>query len=204
LNSRAALAVILTDISRSPVLLNWLHDVSGFKDRRTLPRHRGIQITKWCPFQRQTILMKDRFRRTGRRTRFTVDAVLRIDIQHPSTFVKTIGRTNDNAVGVSAVAAWLSNNVSHGIVALGVFAADSEEGNHCAVNSIKQGDVHKSFSIKPLRRILQQTLFASESPYLVVLNAYAVPSWVDSRGNCWPKVHKMRVFSGNWSQMALM
>lgn len=81
--------------------------------------------------------MKNRVRRTGWHTRFTVDAILRIDIQHPSTLVKTIGRTNDNAVGVPAVAAWLSNNVSHGIIALEVFAADSCQCNHCAVNSIK-------------------------------------------------------------------
>ena len=148
--------------------------------------------------------MKNRVRRTGWHTRFTVDAILRIDIQHPSTLVKTIGRTNDDAVGVPAVTAWLSNNVSHGIVALEVFAADTFQCNHCAVNSIKSGGAHNSFSRRLLRWILSQTLFASESPYLVVPNALAVPLLVDSYGNCWPEPHKMRVISGKLPQKALV
>ncbi len=80
--------------------------------------------------------MKNCVRRTSRHTRFAVDAFLRMDIKHPPTFVKAIGRTNDDAVGVSAITAWFSNNVSHGILALEVFATDSEEGNRRAAKLI--------------------------------------------------------------------
>jgi hypothetical protein len=41
-----------------------------------------------------------------------------MDVKHPPTLVKTIGRTNNNTVGVSAIPARLSNNMSHEILAL--------------------------------------------------------------------------------------
>ena len=78
----------------------------------------SIELNEMGPRFGNVALVKNRFDRTFGNAGFTVDAVNRVDVEHRIVFVKTVTRTNNDAVGVLAVAARLADDKGHGLVPL--------------------------------------------------------------------------------------
>jgi hypothetical protein len=57
--------------------------------------------------------MKDRFDRTLGDTRFTIDALIGVNIKHRLAFVETLYGADDNAICVTASVTCFTNNVCH-------------------------------------------------------------------------------------------
>src|SRR5579871_2627301 len=73
----------------------------------------GINLRPLGPLRGDVGLGEDRFHRAFRHARFTVDAVLRIDVKHLVVLVKAFHRADDAAIGVLAIVAGFTNGVSH-------------------------------------------------------------------------------------------
>jgi hypothetical protein len=58
--------------------------------------------------------VENRFYWTFGNARFAVDALIGVDVKHLVPFIKTLNRTNYDAICIAASYARLSNNVSHG------------------------------------------------------------------------------------------
>ena len=57
--------------------------------------------------------MEDRFDGAFRHASFAIDALIRMNVQHLLTFIKTFNRADDDAIGVFAAKARLGNYMSH-------------------------------------------------------------------------------------------
>jgi len=90
-----------------------LHRLFLFGDDRAL---RGEFFVEFCvrfPFFREVVFMEDRLDGAFGDARFAVDAFIRVDVQHLLAFIETLDRADNNAIGVFAAEAGLSNNVGH-------------------------------------------------------------------------------------------
>ena len=83
-------------------------------DARALRSHLGVQVLVARPLFRQVISVENRCHRALRNTGFAIDALFRVNEEDRFAFVKTLDRTNNNAVGVLAVETGFSNNMCHG------------------------------------------------------------------------------------------
>jgi len=59
------------------------------------------------------VFMENRFHRTFRNTRFTVNAFFGVNINHLLAFIETLYRANDNTIGVLTCKTWFANYVGH-------------------------------------------------------------------------------------------
>src|SRR5690606_38390818 len=82
-------------------------------DHRALRRKLSVQRGVVFPLFREVVFVEDGLDRTFGNARLAVDAFIRMDVEHRLTLVKTLDRTDDNAVGVLAVETRLRNDVSH-------------------------------------------------------------------------------------------
>ncbi len=105
-------------LSRSPapgsrVRLLLLRNMAAlsFEDRDPL----RVELNEASPPLGDIRLMIDRLDRTFRHTRFTVNAHLRIDVEHPVVLVEAITGTNGNAIGVLAVLTRFTDDIGHGL-----------------------------------------------------------------------------------------
>jgi hypothetical protein len=73
----------------------------------------GVELQIALPLIRQIVLVKDCFDRAFGHTRFAVDALFRVDVQHLVTLVETLYGANDHAISVFASRARLGNDVRH-------------------------------------------------------------------------------------------
>ena len=85
-----------------------------FGNHRKLGTQLGIQLRESGPFFGQVIFMEDRLDGAFRNTRFAVNALVRMDVEHLFTFVEALYGANNDAIGVLAREARLCNYVSHG------------------------------------------------------------------------------------------
>lgn len=81
---------------------------------RALWSHLGVQVLVARPLFRQVISVENRCHRALRNTGLAIDALLRVNEEDRFAFVKTLDRTNNDAVGVLAVETGFSNNMCHG------------------------------------------------------------------------------------------
>jgi hypothetical protein len=79
-----------------------------------LSRHHGIQVAIGNPVGRESVFMKNRVLGTSRYTRLAINAQFGVDKQHAVPLPEAIRRAYRHALGRFAVAAWLSNDMSHG------------------------------------------------------------------------------------------
>ena len=84
-----------------------------FGDDGQFLRFFGIDLDVILPLLRKIVLVKNRFYRTFWHASFTVDALIRIDVDHGFPFVETFYGANHNTVCVFAVEASLCNHVCH-------------------------------------------------------------------------------------------
>src|ERR1044072_4113507 len=82
----------------------------------TLWRHFGIEFLECLLVFRQVVFMENGFHGTFRHARFTVDALIGVDVQHLLTLVKALDRADNDTVGVLASKTRLSNYVSHELI----------------------------------------------------------------------------------------
>src|SRR5207302_2044042 len=73
----------------------------------------GVERGEAGPLRRDVGLGEDRLDGTLRHTRLTVDAVLRIDVQHHVILPEALDRADRHAVSVLAVVARLANSMRH-------------------------------------------------------------------------------------------
>lgn len=85
------------------------------RDDLGLCSHICIHFCVFLPLVRNIVFMKNRFHWTLGDASFTVDALLRMDVQHLFPFVKALDWANDDTICISAADAGLSNNVGHGL-----------------------------------------------------------------------------------------
>ena len=90
-----------------------LERVFLFGDHRTLGAFLGVQGRELFPLVGEVVFVKDRLDGALRHASFTVDALVGVDVQHLRPFVETINRAHDDTVGILAVEAGLSDDVSH-------------------------------------------------------------------------------------------
>lgn len=62
---------------------------------------------------RKVVFVEDRFDGTFRNTGFTINALIRVDVEHCFAFVETFDGADNDAVSVSAAVAGLGNYVCH-------------------------------------------------------------------------------------------
>lgn len=84
-----------------------------FRDNLRLRSHFRVHFDVVFPLVRHIVLVENRFYRAFGNTRFTIDALLGMDVQHLLPFVKALDRANNYTIRVSAAYAWLGNNVRH-------------------------------------------------------------------------------------------
>jgi hypothetical protein len=82
-------------------------------DTRALWSHFGIQFLVGSPFRWKIVFVENRSDRALRHTCFAVNAFIRMNEQDGFTFVEALHWTNDHAVSVFAVEAWLGDDMSH-------------------------------------------------------------------------------------------
>jgi hypothetical protein len=73
----------------------------------------GVELNKMHPLAGNTRLVEDRFNRTLRHASFTIDALLRVDIELHGVVVEAFTRTDDHAVRVLAVMTRLTHDIGH-------------------------------------------------------------------------------------------
>ena len=86
-----------------------------FGDDRELNSHLSVQFGERGPLFRQVVFVENGFDRTLRDAGFTIDAFIRVNVEHLFTLVKAFDRAHDHAVGVLAGKAGFGNDMSHGV-----------------------------------------------------------------------------------------
>lgn len=108
----------------------------------------GIQLGELSPFFRQVIFVEDRLDRTFGNTRFAVDALVRVDVEHLLAFVEAFHGANNDAIGVLARETRRCNYVSHG--------SDLQFGQRCGLRNSHFGRVPHKFGTR--RQVSTQKL----------------------------------------------
>ena len=73
----------------------------------------GIQVDVFLPLLRNAIAVKDRFHGTFDSTCFTINTLIRMNVDHAFIFIKALNWAYDDTVGVFAIVTRLANNVWH-------------------------------------------------------------------------------------------
>src|SRR4029079_289702 len=81
--------------------------------RRLGAGEHGVEVDERLPLVGQRALLEDCRRRALRLTRAAIDALVRVDDEEVLSLVKTLDRTDGDAVGVLALDAWFRNDVRH-------------------------------------------------------------------------------------------
>src|SRR5688572_12986317 len=84
-----------------------------FGYHRALRRHLGVELDEGFLVFGHIVLMKDSLHGTLGHAGFAVDALIRMDVEHLIAFVKAFHWAYNDAIGVLAAKAGLSNDVGH-------------------------------------------------------------------------------------------
>jgi hypothetical protein len=84
-----------------------------FGDDRALGCHFGVELGEGLLVLGHIVLMENGLDGAFGNASFAIDAFIRVDVKHLLTFIKAFDGAYDDAVGVFAAEAGLSNNVSH-------------------------------------------------------------------------------------------
>lgn len=84
-----------------------------FRDAGALRSHLRIEFFERLPFFGQVIFVEDRLDRALGNARLAIDAFIRMNVEDLVALVEAFDGANNNAVGVFATKARLSNHVSH-------------------------------------------------------------------------------------------
>lgn len=85
-----------------------------FRNDLGVSDHFGVELDVVFPFGWHVVFVEDRFNRAFSYASFAVDALIWVDVEHLVPFVKALDWAYDNAVGIAAANAGLSDDVSHG------------------------------------------------------------------------------------------